>query len=109
VSGRRKEYRFVPGQRVIFLRDVPNDGFYRHFLGGELLVAEGDLGEILNIGFQEEGHRVVYFVECAPEKVIGCFEEDLVPLGSKEALESFLPGPGTRRKSGKGEGRGRNL
>jgi nitrogen fixation protein NifZ len=107
MSGRDLKYRFLPGQRVVFLRDVPNDGSYRHFLEGELLIAEGDRGEILNIGFQEEGHRVVYFVEFASERVIGCFEEDLVLLGSHGSRKTFYSETGG--KSRKGEGRGRNL
>jgi nitrogen fixation protein NifZ len=106
MNGPEFKQRFVPGQRVVFLRNVPNDGFYRHAPDGIFLLAEGERGEILNVGFQEEMHRVVYFVEFSSERVIGCFEEDLVPLPRNRT-----PGEGAAKRGSvrKGEGRGRNL
>lgn len=100
MNGPDLKQRYEPGQQVIFLRNVPNDGSYRHAPDGILLLAEGERGEILNVGFQEEMHRVVYFVEFSSERVIGCFEEDLVPLTRHRILNAGAAKRGSVRKGG---------
>ncbi|MCL5284646.1 MAG: nitrogen fixation protein NifZ [Nitrospirae bacterium] len=87
--------RFQAGQTVVLLRDITNDGSYPSFRERDFLAEEGDRGEILGVGYQEEKKRVVYFVGLLTDnRVIGCFEEDLLPLARP------VRHPGRRESSG---------
>ena len=99
--------RMRPGQRVVVLRDIDNDGSYRSVLPGKRLIGEGDRGKILGLGFQEERDRWVYFVAFSRERVVGCFEEDLMVLPGPVGGGS----PRIRKQDKKtgGGGVGRNL
>ena len=102
--------RYRPGQKVAILRDIENDGSYRTIAAGTLLAWEGERGEILGVGYQEE-KRVVYFVLLVPEnRVIGCFEEDLFPANTAGRLSPLRAGerPG-RKKTVGGARHGRDL
>jgi hypothetical protein len=102
--------RYRPGQKVAILRDIESDGSYRTITAGALLAGEGERGEILGVGYQEE-KRVVYFVLLGPEnRVIGCFEEDLFPDKKAVRLSAIRSGgrPG-RKKSVGGVRHGRDL
>lgn len=102
--------RYRPGQKVAILRDIENDGSYGKMSVGALLAGEGEQGEILGVGYQEE-KRVVYFVLLVPEnRVIGCFEEDLFPAKTAGRLPPLGTGgrPGRKKNVG-GARHGRDL
>jgi nitrogen fixation protein NifZ len=68
------------GQRVRALADLRNDGTYPNVSDEGLLVRSGDLGEIVQVGAHTESNTPVYLVEFGEDLVVGCFEEEIVPL-----------------------------
>jgi len=44
-----------------------------------LLVSNGTLGEIVNVGYHEELNLPVYLVEFLEGGVVGCLEEEIAP------------------------------
>ncbi len=101
--------RLRPGQRVVVLRNIDNDGSYRSVLPGERLIGEGDRGEIIGVGFQEERDRWIYFVAFSRERVVGCLEEDLMVLSASASVGGASQRTGKRAKNTRGGGIGRNL
>lgn len=71
--------RYDWGQRVRATTDLVNDGSYPERAQDELLVKNGDLGEIVNIGTHVDTEIVIYLVEFSPQLVIGCLEEEIEP------------------------------
>ena len=108
-GGTNHPARLRPGQRVVVLRDIDNYGSYRSVLPGERLIGEGDRGEIVGVGFQEERDRWIYFVAFSRERVVGCFEEDLMVLQAAVSVGGSTQRIGKQAKNSRGGGVGRNL
>lgn len=65
------------GQRVLAMVDLHNDGSYPGAPEDGLLVAVGDMGEIVQVGMHTETNTPVYMVEFGGERVIGCLEDEI--------------------------------
>lgn len=74
--------RYVWGQRVQAAADLFNDGTYPEQPADALLIASGEGGEIVQIGKHTDSGTVVYMVEFARSRVVGCLEPELLPLQS---------------------------
>jgi len=74
------EPRFDWGRRVRAASSLFNDGSYPEHAVDALLVQEGEIGEIVQVGKHVESGTIVYMVEFDTDKVIGCFESELMPL-----------------------------
>ncbi len=68
------------GQRVKAFIDLHNDGSFPEALEQALLVTAGDTGEIVQVGTHTESNIPIYLVEFTERLVVGCFEEEIVPL-----------------------------
>jgi nitrogen fixation protein NifZ len=79
--------RFDWGQRVHAATDLFNDGSYPEEPAGALLVRQGEPGEIVQVGSHIESGKVVYLVEFAADRLIGCFEPELTPVQSEGAAQ----------------------
>jgi nitrogen fixation protein NifZ len=66
------------GQRVSAVIDLYNDGSYPDQPSEALLVAVGQIGEIVQIGTHTESNTPVYLVEFGELQVVGCLEEEIV-------------------------------
>ena len=71
--------RYQWGQRVQAAVELFNDGTFPDHPAGALLVSKGELGEVLQVGQYTESGDIVYMVEFALNKVVGCFEPELTP------------------------------
>jgi len=69
--------RFDWGQRVRAVADLANDGTFPGAEPEALLVACGAIGEVVQIGAHVESGATLYLVEFGPERVVGCFEQEL--------------------------------
>ena len=74
--------RYAWGQRVQAAADLFNDGSYPEQPAEALLVQSGDAGEIVQIGKHTDSETVVYMVEFARNRVVGCLEPELLPSQS---------------------------
>jgi len=72
--------RFQWGQRVKALTDLHNDGSFPDAAVEALLVKVGDVGEIVQVGTHTEANTPVYLVEFGERLVVGCLEEEIIPL-----------------------------
>ena len=68
------------GQRVKALADLRNDGSFPDAPLEALLVSVGDTGEIVQVGTHTEANMPIYLVEFGERLVVGCFEEEILPL-----------------------------
>ena len=68
------------GQRVAAALDLYNDGSYPDGPAEALLVAVGQTGEIVQVGSHAESNTPVYLVEFGERHVVGCLEEEILPL-----------------------------
>jgi len=68
------------GQRVKALIDLHNDGTFPGAPAQALLVNVGDTGEIVQVGTHTEANMPIYLVEFSARLVVGCLEEEIVPL-----------------------------
>jgi len=68
------------GQRVKTLVDLHNDGTFPDAPPEELLVGIGGAGEIVQVGTHTETNVPIYLVEFGERLVVGCLEEEIVPL-----------------------------
>lgn len=68
------------GQRVRASADLHNDGSFPDALEEALLVGAGDAGEIVQVGTHTESNTPIYLVEFAGRRVVGCLEEEIIPL-----------------------------
>ena len=68
------------GQRVAATVDLMNDGSYPDAPLDALLVASGDIGEIVQVGMHTDTNTPVYMVEFDGRKVVGCLEEEIARL-----------------------------
>lgn len=74
--------RFDWGQKVLATENLFNDGTYPDQPADALLVRTGDIGEIVQVGKHVDTGTIVYMVAFALNKVVGCFESELMPLDS---------------------------
>ena len=72
--------KFQWGQRVKALIDLHNDGSFPDSPTEALLVNIGATGEIVQVGTHTEANVPIYLVEFREDLVVGCFEEEIVPL-----------------------------
>ncbi len=72
--------RYQWGQRVKALVDLRNDGSFPDAAIEALLVNTGDVGEIVQVGTHTEANLPVYLVEFGERLVVGCLEEEIIPL-----------------------------
>jgi nitrogen fixation protein NifZ len=72
--------RYQWGQRVKALADLRNDGSFPDTPLEALLVSVGDMGEIVQVGTHTEANMPIYLVEFGERLVVGCFEEEILPL-----------------------------
>ncbi|CCB66871.1 MULTISPECIES: nitrogen fixation protein NifZ [unclassified Hyphomicrobium] len=68
------------GQRVKATIDLDNDGSFPDAPDQGRLVNVGDTGEIVQVGTHTEANIPVYLVEFGERLVVGCFEEEIVPV-----------------------------
>lgn len=68
------------GQRVKAVTDLHNDGTFPDATAEALLVRVGDTGDIVQVGTHTEANIPIYLVEFGERLVVGCFEEEIVPL-----------------------------
>jgi len=68
--------RYQWGQRVRALTDLVNDGSHPGVAPEALMVPQGGVGEIVNIGHHAEANLPVYVVDFSG-CIIGCLEEEL--------------------------------
>ena len=73
----QREAKYQWGQRILATADLINDGSYPDREQGALLVSNGTLGEIVNVGYHEELNLPVYLVEFTEGGVVGCLEEEI--------------------------------
>lgn len=71
--------RFDYGEVVRVVRTVRDDGTYPGMSPGDVLVREGSVGHVRNVGTYLQEH-VIYAVHFpAVDRIVGCREEELVP------------------------------
>jgi nitrogen fixation protein NifZ len=68
------------GQRVKATIDLINDGSFPDVPEAGILVNLDDVGEIVQVGTHTESSTPVYLVEFKENLVVGCFEEEIIPL-----------------------------
>ncbi len=62
------------------LIDLRNDGSFPNAPLEGLLVGIGDMGEIVQVGTHTEANMPIYLVEFGEQLVVGCLEEEIVPV-----------------------------
>jgi nitrogen fixation protein NifZ len=75
IDARTPKYQW--GQEVLAATDLYNDGSMPELPEGQLLIAAGGPGEVVQVGHHAEANLPVYMVDfglC----VLGCLEEELV-------------------------------
>jgi nitrogen fixation protein NifZ len=68
------------GQRVKALNDLYIDGSFPDAPADAILVNVGETGEIVKVGTHTDANIPVYLVEFGKRRVVGCFEEEIIPL-----------------------------
>lgn len=76
--------KFQWGQRVVAGIDLINDGSYPEREENALLVAQGSMGEVVQIGHHVDSDMPIYLVEFGTDAkngcVVGCMEEEILPI-----------------------------
>ena len=76
-----RQEKFQWGQRVVAGIDLINDGTYPELEENALIVAQGTMGEVVQIGRHADSDTPVYIVEFASanqsNRVVGCLEEEI--------------------------------
>lgn len=72
--------KFQWGQPVRAVADLYNDGSYPDAAAEEVLVREGDPGEIIQVGTHVETNTFIYMVEFHKERVVGCLEDEIAAV-----------------------------
>ncbi len=75
-----REPKYQWGQRVKALVDLQNDGTFPDTAADALLVNVGDAGEIVQVGTHIDANIPIYLVEFNEDLVVGCLEEEIIPL-----------------------------
>lgn len=78
IEARLPKYQW--GQRVKALIDLHNDGSFPGCPVEALLVSVGDTGEIVQVGTHTQANIPIYLVEFSEHLVVGCLEEEIIPL-----------------------------
>lgn len=65
------------GQKVCTLVALVNDGSHPGSPEDEVLVEEGEIGEVVRTGMHIEANIPVYIVEFSQGRVVGCLEYEL--------------------------------
>ncbi len=91
-----REPAYQWGQLVLALVDMVNDGTYPDMPDDAVLVAQGSEGEIVQVGYHEEGNQPVYMVEF-DGRVIGVLEEEIM---LRQELEAMVAQAQTRPPAG---------
>jgi nitrogen fixation protein NifZ len=78
VEPRLPKYQW--GQRVKAFVDLHNDGSFPDEPEQALLVNAGATGEIVQVGAHTESNIPIYLVEFTERLVVGCLEEEIVPV-----------------------------
>jgi len=68
------------GQKVKTLIDLYNDGSYPDVPEEALLVGLGTTGEIVQVGSHTDTNTPIYLIEFSERLVVGCLEEEIIPL-----------------------------
>jgi len=74
--------RYEWGQNVQAAVDLFNDGSYPEQPSEALLVQNGEAGEVVQVGHHTDSGTIVYMVEFAQNRIVGCFENELEPSQS---------------------------
>jgi nitrogen fixation protein NifZ len=74
--------RFEPGQRVRAVENLFNDGTVDEQPAHALLVRRGEAGDVVRVAQKVDSGMIVYLVEFALNRVIGCGERELTPWQS---------------------------
>lgn len=76
-----REAKFEWGQRVAAQVDLVNDGSFPDAPADATLVAQGTVGEIVQVGHHVDANLPVYIVDFAG-RVVGCLEEEIALAGA---------------------------
>jgi nitrogen fixation protein NifZ len=68
------------GQRVKVLADLVNDGTFPDAEPEAVLAREGETGDIVQVGTHTDTNTPIYLVEFGERLVVGCLEEEIVPV-----------------------------
>lgn len=68
------------GMKVRTLIELRNDGSHPDAEPEALLVPEGATGEIVQVGEHTDSNTPIYLVEFYERLVVGCLEEEIMPL-----------------------------
>lgn len=79
--------RYEWGQRVRALKDLHNDGTFPDSEPDALLVPAGDTGEVVRVGTHAGLDTPVYLVEFTVGRIVGCLEEEIVPIWRQDRGE----------------------
>ena len=79
--------RYAWGQRVQAATDLYNDGSYPDQDLDALLIRLGEEGEIVQVGQHTDSGTVIYMVEFADHRVVGCLEPELNPSQIDEGAQ----------------------
>jgi nitrogen fixation protein NifZ len=74
--------RYEWGQRVQAAADLFNDGSYPEQPSEALLVQNGEAGQIVQVGHHTDSGTIIYMVEFAHHRIVGCLENELEPSQS---------------------------
>ena len=82
--------RFEYGEQVRVVRTVRDDGTYPGMDPGDVLVREGSVGHVRNVGTYLQDHIIyaVHFFEV--DRIVGCREEELIPAEEEWVPTRFL-------------------
>jgi nitrogen fixation protein NifZ len=72
--------KFQWGMKVRAVGELVNDGTFPEAEMNAVLVPDGGLGEIVNVGAHPDSNTPIYLVEFGEHLVVGCFEEEITPV-----------------------------
>lgn len=78
IESRQPKYQW--GRKVKTLIGLRNDGSFPNADPEALLVSNGGVGEIVQVGAHTESNTPIYLVEFGDGLVVGCLEEEIEPL-----------------------------
>lgn len=78
IEPRQPKYQW--GRKVKTLIDLRNDGSFPNADPEALLVSNGGVGEIVQVGAHTDSNTPIYLVEFGDGLVVGCLEEEIEPL-----------------------------
>lgn len=69
------------GEHVVATEDLFNDGSHPHAPEGALLIPAGTPGVVSRVGHAPDVNEPVYLVEFPGSVMVGCFEDEIAPVG----------------------------